>query len=308
MASVSRIGGRSLAALLPDLRAQRGPVYAALCDAVTTLVLDGRIATETRLPSERELAAALHISRATVTAAYDALRSSGFLASRTGSGSYVTVPPGSRPGPSLARWRSGADASDLIDLSCAALAAPPGVLQAALPAAAAALPRYAESEGYEPAGLPSAACGHREPIHRARPAHRSGADPRQQRRDACARSAAAAADRTRRPGAHRAAHLPRRDRRQPPDRCAHRRGADGRGRRLGRRDDARDAAPDRTAAGLSRPRLPQPDRRAGRRRRPPRRAAHGTPDRHDGDRRRVVRRARVHRRGARQHCRTRFAR
>jgi DNA-binding transcriptional MocR family regulator len=154
MASVSRIGGRSLAALLPDLRAQRGPVYAALCDAVTALVLDGRIATETRLPSERELAAALHISRATVTAAYDALRSSGFLASRTGSGSYVTVPPGSRPGPSLARWRSGADASDLIDLSCAALAAPPGVLQDALPAAAAALPRYAESEGYEPAGLP----------------------------------------------------------------------------------------------------------------------------------------------------------
>jgi DNA-binding transcriptional MocR family regulator len=154
MASGSRIGGRALAALLPDLRAQRGPVYAALCDAITALVLDGRIATETRLPSERELAAALHISRATVTAAYDALRSSGFLTSRTGSGSYVTVPPGSRPGPSLARWRPGTDPSDLIDLSCAALAAPPGVLQQALPAAAAALPRYAESEGYEPAGLP----------------------------------------------------------------------------------------------------------------------------------------------------------
>ena len=74
MASVSRIGGRALAALLPDLRSQRGPVYAALCDAITALVLDGRIATETRLPSERELAAALQISRATVTSAYDALR------------------------------------------------------------------------------------------------------------------------------------------------------------------------------------------------------------------------------------------
>lgn len=154
MASGSRIGGRALAALLPDLHSQRGPVYAALCDAVTALVLDGRIATETRLPSERELAAALRLSRATVTAAYDALRSAGFLTSRTGSGSYVTVPPGSRPGPSLARWRPGVDPADLIDLSCAALSAPPGVLQAALPAAAAALPRYAESEGYEPAGLP----------------------------------------------------------------------------------------------------------------------------------------------------------
>lgn len=153
MASASRIGGRALAALLPDLRAQRGPVYAALSEAVTALVLDGRIATETRLPSERELAGALRISRATVTTAYDALRATGFLASRTGSGSYVTVPPGSRPGPSLARWRRGGEVDDVIDLSCAALAAPPGVLQDALPAATAALPRYAEGDGYEPAGL-----------------------------------------------------------------------------------------------------------------------------------------------------------
>ncbi|MGH8862003.1 MAG: PLP-dependent aminotransferase family protein [Jatrophihabitantaceae bacterium] len=154
MASASRIGGRALAALLPDLHSQRGPVYSALRDAITALVLDGRIATETRLPSERELAASLQISRATVTAAYDALRVSGFLTSRTGSGSFVTVPAGSRPGPSLARWRAGGDTADVIDLSCAALAAPPGVLQDALPPAAAALPRYAASEGYEPAGLP----------------------------------------------------------------------------------------------------------------------------------------------------------
>lgn len=153
MAPASRIGGRALAALLPDVRAQRGPVYAALRDAITALVLDGRIATETRLPSERELAAALATSRATVTAAYDALRASGFLTSRTGSGSFVTVPAGSRPGPSLARWRPGPASDDLIDLSCAALAAPPGVLQDALPAAASALPRYAGTEGYEPAGL-----------------------------------------------------------------------------------------------------------------------------------------------------------
>ena len=74
MAPVSRISGRALAALLPDLRTLPGPVYSALSDGITALVLDGRIATETRLPSERELAAALQISRATVTAAYDMLR------------------------------------------------------------------------------------------------------------------------------------------------------------------------------------------------------------------------------------------
>jgi DNA-binding transcriptional MocR family regulator len=155
MAPVSRIGGRSLSTLLPDLRTQPGPVYTALSDAIMALVLDGRIAIETRLPSERELAAALQISRATVTAAYDGLRADGFLASRTGSGSFVTVPPGSRARPSLSRWRTAASPTvDVIDMSCAALAAPPGVLEAAITAALPRLARHARDDGYEPAGLP----------------------------------------------------------------------------------------------------------------------------------------------------------
>ena len=83
MAPVSRVGGRALAALLPDVHTLPGPVYTALSDGITALILDGRIATETRLPSERELAVALQLSRATVTAAYDALRAGGYLASRT---------------------------------------------------------------------------------------------------------------------------------------------------------------------------------------------------------------------------------
>src|SRR3954467_13493317 len=125
MAPLSRIGGRALADLLPDLYGMPGPVYSALANGVTSLVLDGRIATETRLPSERELATALRLSRATVTAAYDLLRAEGFLASRTGSGSFVPAPAGSRPRPSIARWATGGDMQDVIDLSCAALPAPP---------------------------------------------------------------------------------------------------------------------------------------------------------------------------------------
>ncbi|TAM91501.1 MAG: GntR family transcriptional regulator, partial [Jatrophihabitans sp.] len=146
MTAVSRIGGRALAALLPDLRALPGPVYVALRDAVTALVLDGRVASEVRLPSERELAAALDLSRATVTAAYDALRADGFLASRTGSGSYVTIPAGARARTSPARWLT-ASGTDLIDLSCATLPAPPDVLEPALAAAAGALPAYARADG-----------------------------------------------------------------------------------------------------------------------------------------------------------------
>jgi DNA-binding transcriptional MocR family regulator len=155
MATLSRIGGRALADLLPDLRKMPGPVYSALARAVTSQVLDGRIATETRLPSERELAAALRLSRATVTAAYDALRTEGFLASRTGSGSYVTVPPGFRPRTALARWTTrSSEGADVIDLSCAALPAPPDLLQTAVAAAAGGLAPYLLGDGYEPAGLP----------------------------------------------------------------------------------------------------------------------------------------------------------
>ena len=155
MASMSRIGGRALADLLPDLRSMPGPVYSALAHAITSLVLDGRIITETRLPSERELASALRVSRATVTAAYDALRAEGFLASRTGSGSFVTVPAGAEPRPSLLRWNIRPGASgDIIDLSCAALPAPPELLPAAVTRAAGRLGPYLLGDGYEPAGLP----------------------------------------------------------------------------------------------------------------------------------------------------------
>ena len=156
MAPASRLGGRALAALLPELRTLPGPVYSALGDGITALVLDGRIATETRLPSERELAVALQLSRATVTAAYDGLRADGFLTSRTGSGSYVSVPAGSRVRPSLARWTTaGSDAPGVIDLSCAALPAPPGVIEAAVAGAAHRLSALALGDGYDPSGLPA---------------------------------------------------------------------------------------------------------------------------------------------------------
>ncbi len=155
MAAPSRIGGRALADLLPTLRTMPGPVYAALADAVTSLVRDGRIATETRLPSERELAAALALSRATVTAAYDALRAAGFLTSRTGSGSYVTVPRGAQPRPALARWPLvGVDAHDVIDLSCATTSAPAEAFTAAVAGALERIGPYLCTDGYDPAGLP----------------------------------------------------------------------------------------------------------------------------------------------------------
>lgn len=46
-----------------------------------------------RLPSTRALAAHLQVSRNTILAAYEALRRSGILESRTGSGTWRKAPP-----------------------------------------------------------------------------------------------------------------------------------------------------------------------------------------------------------------------
>ena len=62
MTPMSRVSGRALRELLPDVRQLPGPVYLAVADSVTALVLDGRIATHTRLPSERESRNEIRIS------------------------------------------------------------------------------------------------------------------------------------------------------------------------------------------------------------------------------------------------------
>ena len=70
-----------------------GTTYPALAAALRALIVEGRLPPHTRLPSERALAAALGVSRNTVTAALDVLREQGYLASRRGTGSWITSPP-----------------------------------------------------------------------------------------------------------------------------------------------------------------------------------------------------------------------
>ncbi|MFI5620952.1 PLP-dependent aminotransferase family protein [Streptomyces sp. NPDC051567] len=146
------IGSRPLAALLPaGVRARPG--YRALADAVRTLILDGRIALHVRLPAERELADALGASRATVTAAYDLLRESGYVRSRRGSGTWTELPDGHAPVGAHALL-GGARGDSGIDLAIAAMGAPEGSLAEALALAAPRLPELARTPGYHPFGLP----------------------------------------------------------------------------------------------------------------------------------------------------------
>jgi len=64
-----RIGPHSFARLLGEWRPADGRgLAAALADRVRLLVLDGRLPVPTRVPAERELAAALDVSRTTVAA------------------------------------------------------------------------------------------------------------------------------------------------------------------------------------------------------------------------------------------------
>jgi DNA-binding transcriptional MocR family regulator len=120
----------------------------ALADGLRALVVNGRVAARTRVPSERELSSRLGISRGSVSRAYDRLREEGYLTSRRGAGSWLTLPEGS--GPVLEPY----DAPDGINLTWAALPAPDPLLARAATRAAGALPRLLHTPGYDAAGVP----------------------------------------------------------------------------------------------------------------------------------------------------------
>jgi len=126
--------------------------YRALAESLRRLVLDGRIPLHTRLPAERELAAALGVSRTTIAAAYELLRGEGFLTSRRGSGSFTALPAG-RPMPSAGLSPFPTDGGGVIDLGVAAMSAPEPWISRSMAAAVAELPQYTATHGDFPAGL-----------------------------------------------------------------------------------------------------------------------------------------------------------
>lgn len=132
------------------------PAYRGLADALRLLVADGRLPSGTRLPSERDLTAALRVSRTTVTRAYAELRDRGYLTSRQGSGSVVILPsdPAGRGHGTALEPSAEPLPGDVIDLTCAAMSAPGGTV-AAYERAVVELPRYLGGTGYHPLGLTS---------------------------------------------------------------------------------------------------------------------------------------------------------
>lgn len=119
---------------------------ADLAAGIRLLILDGRIPAGDALPPERELAAALEVSRTMVAAAWERLKSDGLVVSRRGAGSWAAIPAG------ISAKEPPEDPAT-IDLARAAAPALPGVAAAA----EAALPRLAPhlaTHGYHDQGLP----------------------------------------------------------------------------------------------------------------------------------------------------------
>jgi DNA-binding transcriptional regulator YhcF (GntR family) len=121
-----RFGAQSLVRLLGHWQesTSRTPIWRQLAEALRLLILDGRLALETRLPGERELAAALNISRTTVASALGQLREEGYLYSRQGSGSRIALPE--RPVEAAAKQTDPLS----VNLAVAALSAGPEIHQA----------------------------------------------------------------------------------------------------------------------------------------------------------------------------------
>jgi DNA-binding transcriptional MocR family regulator len=153
-------------ACLGDWSRGRGPLYTGLADALRAATARGDVPPGTRLPAERALAVALSVSRGTVVAAYDLLRSDGLLDSRQGSGTWVR-PEAARP---IGLLNDGEPAAAARRLSGRLVDGSPGVIDLAvsavpgldgLPEALLAMPCAADLEelagghGYQPLGLPA---------------------------------------------------------------------------------------------------------------------------------------------------------
>ncbi|PYS93134.1 MAG: PLP-dependent aminotransferase family protein [Acidobacteria bacterium] len=70
--------------------ANGAPLYRQLYDELRTAILSGQLRAGTRLPSTRELAADLRVSRNTVLNAFEQLLAEGYVEGQVGSGTYVS--------------------------------------------------------------------------------------------------------------------------------------------------------------------------------------------------------------------------
>jgi len=147
MASV--ISARRLATVIGELD-DDGPAYLEITDRIRVAAMDGRLADGTRLPSERELATALGVSRTTTSRVYAELRDGGVISSRRGSGSTISLPLQASAASTLIGMHGD---GETLALTYSAPVGPPGMTRA-FERAVEKLPGLLATSGYLPDGLP----------------------------------------------------------------------------------------------------------------------------------------------------------
>lgn len=154
--------GATLATLLGEWSTGPGPLYRKLADALARAADEGALEAGERLPSERELAGSLAVSRSTVVAAYDELRARDVLERRRGSGTRVNGRAAGPRGDGRVRGGQGTaifqrlldGPGPLISLACAADEAVGEVGQAVREVVDQELDELLREPGYHPRGLP----------------------------------------------------------------------------------------------------------------------------------------------------------
>ncbi|WP_052668771.1 aminotransferase class I/II-fold pyridoxal phosphate-dependent enzyme [Nitriliruptor alkaliphilus] len=143
-----------------------GPRSHALADALREAAAAGSLPAGTRLPAERELAAALEVSRGTVVRAYDRLRQAGAAVTRHGSGTVLAgrdLRGAERrgaalleelPAGSILAGMSEDRGPDVVDLRGAAWPGTAGLPDDAFVRTPAELDTFRHESGYRPLGLP----------------------------------------------------------------------------------------------------------------------------------------------------------
>ncbi|SDW70131.1 transcriptional regulator, GntR family [Albimonas donghaensis] len=159
-------------ALIPVLPAG-GPRQAALRAEIRRLIEQGAVSPGAKLPTTRDLAARLGLSRGAAVAAYETLQADGYLEARTGAGTYVAarVPrlPSAAPAPDAA-----SDAGAVSDAGGASDAADAAALRDVSPA----LPGAVGVATPDPRTMGTFRALLSRHLARAAPAHFAYGDPR----------------------------------------------------------------------------------------------------------------------------------
>ncbi|HEY8598981.1 MAG TPA: PLP-dependent aminotransferase family protein [Thermomicrobiales bacterium] len=101
----------------PDSR----PRYRQLCEVLAAAIASGDLAAGSRLPSERDLAAQLGVSRTTAVNAYRELEARGLVRGHVGRGTFVSATPVSDDAPFAWRGKVALGAQRIVDPALHAL-------------------------------------------------------------------------------------------------------------------------------------------------------------------------------------------